>query len=205
MLVTAACNPSLPPVSAQTTVAQISRWSESDSTRFNCYPSNSSYLQFLLTLHVIQPDKHMEALPCLGSRARSQGYGRRRQMYLPPGRSEASGGRQPGTETVPGEGALFRGLHMDPGVRTWLPVLSGSAWPPATCGSSQGVCFLPGSQLWNTGWLRSILNKRNSKNDDTTSLGARQLQGWVLRRPRLTSLALGSRGSQSAQTLGCCD
>lgn len=51
-------------------------------------------------------------------------------------------------------------------------------------------CFSPGSQLWNTGWLRSILNKRNSKNDDTTTLGARQVQGWVLphrtgsRRPR---------------------
>lgn len=44
---------------------------------------------------------------------------------------------------VPGiwaeEGAPSQGLHMDPGVRTWSPVLSGSARPPDTCGSSQGV------------------------------------------------------------------
>lgn len=44
---------------------------------------------------------------------------------------------------VPGiwaeEGVPSRGLHTDPGVRTWSPVLSGSARPPATCGSSQGV------------------------------------------------------------------
>lgn len=36
----------------------LSRRSDSDSTLFTCYPSNSSCLQFLLTLHVIQPDKH---------------------------------------------------------------------------------------------------------------------------------------------------
>ena len=66
-------------------------------------------------------------------------------------------------------------------------------------------CFSPGSHLWNTGWLRSILNKRNSKNDDTTTLGACQVQGWVLHRCCLTSLAPGVRGSLSAQTLGCCD
>ena len=104
----------------------------------------------------------------------------------------------------PGEGAPFRGLHTDPGVRTWFPVLSGPARPPATCGSSQGVCFLPGSHLWNIRWLRSILNKRSSKNDATTSLGAHRLQRWVLQRPCLTSLAPGGWGSRSAQTLGCC-
>lgn len=37
------------------------------------------------------------------------------------------------------EGEPLQGLHTDPGVRMWSPVLSGSAQPPATCGSNQGV------------------------------------------------------------------
>lgn len=117
----------------------------------------------------------METLPCSGSRARSQGYGQKKVRR--------------------------------PKVCTWTQE---SGRGPQSCLGQLGLqilvvpakgCFSPGSQLWNIGWLRSILNNRNSKNDDATTLGACQVPGCVL--PHLTGSR--SRGSLSAQALGCCD